>query len=184
MKSVAYIPITLLLMLTWVCACKEKSKDPLPIMVHEYSNRIPDSLKNQVELTLGVACMERKDYSTTYWSFFDSTHNPQEAYTDINNDQQIDYAWVVTKDNQIRIAVALSNRNAYRYWLSPFHCEAKKPTGVNTSVSPFPAGRKDILRPTVKSLELKDNGFLIQLLEKEQYILFVNDSGFLQIFEM
>jgi hypothetical protein len=165
-------------------ACHAKNNPNPPVSLPAYPEPIPVALQNQVEHTLDVTCQQRKDYSTTYWSFFDSTYTPQQAYTDINNDGRIDYAWIVAKDNQVRIAIALSDQDSYQYWISPFFCEDKKSTGIQTSITPQPAGRKDIMQPTIQSLELKNNGFLIQMLEQEKYILYVNDSGSVQVFNM
>lgn len=143
-----------------------------------------NKVKQQAEQALKVVCLQRKDYSTTFGSFFDDTIIPQQAFTDLNNDCRIDFAWVVIKDHNVKIAVALSTGESYLYWLSPFDCEIKKTAGINTSVTALPAGRKDVMRPVEKSLELNNNGFLVQLLEQEKWIIYTNHTGEIQVFQL
>jgi hypothetical protein len=166
------------------CNTKKIDNTVNTTLVLQQPFHVPDSIKQQAEQQLKISYVHPKSYSATFLSFFDSTYVPHQTFTDINNDNKIDYAWVVLQDNTTKIALAISNKQSYSYWLSPFPIEVTTADGINTSISIQPAGRKDIMRPIAKSLVLKKNGFLVQLLEQEQCIIYADENGKIAIFNM
>jgi hypothetical protein len=170
----------------FVSSCTKKKVENIsnaPINVKFIAKDISDSIRIQIEKKFPIITINSKNYSKTFWSFFDSSLIPNKAFADFNNDGLLDYGWVVSQNNQIKIGIAVSNNQSYNYWLSPFTVEQNSQKGINTSISVQAAGRTDLTRPVAKSLVLKNNAFIVNILEQPYCIIYILNND-IQIFTM
>lgn len=130
----------------------------------------------------GMSLIEKENFSKLFWNFYDSDTTPNECCTDINNDQIIDYAFLVKENNKLKVAIAYSVKKEYSYWISQFALEEISPEGIHFCVTQKPAGRTDVVKKKPESLILKKNGFAIMNLEQESKILY-ELNGKIQLFE-
>lgn len=139
--------------------------------------RVPISIKNQLlkkHPTLKI--ISKEDYSNLFWNFYDASTIPNECFTDINNDQLLDYALLVQDNESLKVAIATSSTKGYSCWLSGSIGEIKTASGVEFALFVKPAGRTDIVKKTPQSLLLNKNGFVLKNLEIEHLILFENQG--------
>lgn len=141
---------------------------------------IKDELLNQFP---SLEIIKKENYSKLFWDFYDSDTIPNECFTDINNDQLLDYALLVKEENNLKLAIIMSSKKGYSYWVSPFQIENIKSEGVNFCIAIKPAGRIDVVKKVPESLVLKKNGFLLRNLEQDHSI-FYEENGQIRNFKM
>jgi hypothetical protein len=138
---------------------------------------VPQKIKNNLlQQFPSLQIIKKEAYSNLFWDFYDSDTIPYECFTDINNDQILDYAFLVKENNQLKLAIAFSANKDYLYWISPFFVENIKTEGINFCVTIKPAGRTDVVKKVPESLVLKKNGFLLKNLEQDYRIFYETDS--------
>lgn len=164
---------------------KESSGDFKRIIVVKNSTFvIPKTIKNNlVRQFPSVEIIKKEDYSKLFWDFYDSNIIPNECFTDINNDQLLDYALLVKEGNMLKLTIILSQKKGYTYWISPFSIEEINSEGINFCITIKPAGRIDVVKKVPESLVLKKNGFFLKNLEQDYLILYEINSE-VMIFKM
>jgi hypothetical protein len=145
---------------------------------------IPKEIKvNVLQQFPGVEIIKKEAYSDLFWGFYDATIIPNECFTDVNNDQIMDYALLIKQKNKLKVVIVLSVNKGYSYWISPFSIETINAKGVNFCVNIKPAGRTDVVKKKPESLVIKKNGFLIKNLEQDYMVLYESD-GKIMTFKM
>lgn len=155
-------------------ASKERSRD-FERSVSQQNNlfTIPQKIKNDfLQKFPKLEIIKKEHYSNLFWDFYDRNMIPNECYTDINNDQILDYALLVEEGNQLKLGIILSSHKDYSYWISPFSMQNVNSEGVHFCVSVKPAGRTDVVKKVPESLVIKKNGFLIKNLEQDCFIFY------------
>jgi hypothetical protein len=179
----------LCILITHCYSCNFADKEPenLDDITLNNSNeefRVPLSVKNDfLKQNKGINLVEKENFAKLFWDFYDQDINPSESYTDINNDQVVDYAFLIRENDKLKIAVAYSDKKEYSYWISPFALEEITPVGIHFCVTAKPAGRTDVVKKKPESLVLKKNGFAINNLEQEAKVLY-ELNGKIQLFEL
>ncbi|MDQ5929724.1 MAG: hypothetical protein QG594_1505 [Bacteroidota bacterium] len=130
-----------------------------------------------------IVLIEKTNYSKLFWDFFDQTITPNQCATDINNDQILDYAFLINQKNELKIVIAQSNKKSYSFWMAPFTLQKITPTGIQYSLSPQPAGQTDVIKKQPETLILKKNAFVIKNLEQDIKILY-DENGKIQLFDL
>ncbi|GGE98574.1 hypothetical protein [Flavobacterium limi] len=145
---------------------------------------IPKEIKNAILRQFpSVEIIKKEEYSKLFWDFYDSSIIPNECFTDVNNDQLLDYAILVREGNKLKLVIILSDNKDYSYWISPFSIEKITAEGVNFCVSIKPAGRTDVVKKVPESLVIKKNGFLVRNLEQDHFV-FYEENGKIKNFKM
>jgi hypothetical protein len=161
--------------------CTNVSKESLvdfkrTVVVQNNIIKIPKNIKEELlQQFPSVEIIKKEDYSKLFWDFYDSDTIPNECFTDINNDQLLDYAVLVKKGNNLKLVIITSSKKGYSYWISPFS-EKINSEGVNFCITIKPAGRIDVVKKVPESLVLKKNGFLLKNLEQDTLIFYEVDN--------
>jgi hypothetical protein len=169
--------------------CKDSSKKHIMDFertIPEQNNiyTIPQKVKNHfLQQYPKLEMIKKEDYSNLFWDFYDRNMIPNESYTDINNDQILDYAVLVKDGNKLKLGIILSADKHYSYWISPFSIQHINSEGVDFCVSVKPAGRTDVVKKVPESLVIKKNGFLIKNLEQECFIFYETNKE-IKMFKM
>lgn len=169
--------------------CKDSSKGSIrdferPIPQQNNLFTIPQKVKKDfLQKFPKLEIIKKEEYSKLFWDFYDSETIPNECFTDINNDQLLDYALLVKDENKLKLVIILSADKDYSYWISPFSIENITVEGVNFCISIKSAGRTDIVKKVPESLVIKKNGFLLRNLEQDHFV-FYEESGHLKNFKM
>lgn len=142
--------------------------------------KIKDALLRQFP---SVEILKKEEYSKLFWDFYDSSTIPNECFTDINNDQILDYALLLKDGNKLKLGIILSSEKEYSYWISPFPIVNINSDGVNFCISIKPAGRTDVVKKVPESVVIKKNGFLLRNLEQDHFI-FYEENGQIRNFKM
>lgn len=138
---------------------------------------IPKMIKdNLLKKFPTLQMVKKEDYSNLFWDFYDRNTIPNECYTDINNDQILDYALLVKEGDKLKLVIIMSSKKDYSYWISPFSIENINSDGVNFCVSVKPAGRTDVVKKVPESLVIKKNGFLLKNLEQDSFVFYETNS--------
>lgn len=137
---------------------------PLPIVT-----TLPPELLEAVKTTFTQwQIVEKTDYSNTWYSFYDSSYNACWARTDINDDQQADYAVLLKKQNELQLVICMGRRDhaytPYSVYKTTIHSTNQQPV-LTTGVTVAPPGQTDVVTPRIQSLLLKSNGFALLELE-------------------
>lgn len=153
----------------------EKRIDPVRIQNAKYS--FPTQIEGDIQAKYpGIVQVQKSDYARLFWDFYDAGTLPFKATTDINNDQKNDFAFIVKQHNLIKVALALSDGEKYRYQLLPFTLGPLEKQGIDFGMEIKPAGRTDLVKPVNRSLLLQKNGFLIKKLEQDYLILYEENN--------
>lgn len=137
---------------------------------------IPKKIKNDfLQQFPSVEIIKKEDYSRLFWDFYDPDTIPNECFTDINNDQLLDYALLLKDGDKLKLGIIMSSKKGYSCWISPF-AENINSEGVNFCLTVKPAGRIDFVKKVPESLVLKKNGFLLKNLEQDNFIFHENDN--------
>lgn len=145
---------------------------------------IPKKIKDAILRQFpSVEIIKKEEYSKLFWDFYDPGTIPNECFTDINNDQILDYALLLRDGNILKLGIILSSNNDYSYWISPFSIENINAEGVNFCVFVKPSGRTDVVKKVPESLVMKKNGFLLKNLEQDNFI-FYETNGEIKMFKM
>ena len=169
--------------------CKDSSKERImdfktTIPKQDNVFTIPQKVKNDfLQKFPTLEMIKKEEYSNLFWDFYDRNMIPNECYTDINNDQILDYAVLIKDGNQLKLGIILSSHKDYSYWISPFSIQHINSEGVNFCVSVKPAGRTDVVKKVPESLVIKKNGFLIKNLEQECFIFYETNKE-IKMFKM
>ncbi|MGQ7945407.1 hypothetical protein [Flavobacterium sp. WC2509] len=169
--------------------CSKSSKESVGefkrnVTTESHTFTIPKEIKDSLLQHFSEAEIINKEaYSNLFWDFYDRTVTPNECFTDINNDQIMDYALLVKEKNNLKVIIAFSTKKGYSYWISPFSIEKINTKGVNFCVTIKPAGRTDVVKKKPESLVLKNNGFLLKNLEQDYLTLYEADNK-IMIFKM
>lgn len=169
--------------------CKDSSKKDIiefKKVVSEKNNvfTIPKKIKDDfLQKFPTFEMIKKEDYSNLFWDFYDQNSTPNECYTDINNDQILDYAVLLKNGNELKLGIIFSSDKKYSHWISPFSIENINSEGVNFCVSVKPAGRTDVVKKVPESLVIKKNGFLLRNLERDCFI-FYETKGQIKTFKM
>lgn len=169
--------------------CKDSSKGRIrgferPIPQQNNLFIIPQKVKKDfLQKFPKLEMIKKEDYSNLFWDFYDRNMIPNECYTDINNDQILDYAVLIKDGNQLKLAIILSSHKDYSYWISPFSMQNVNSEGVHFCVSVKPAGRTDIVKKVPESLVIKKNGFLLKNLEQDCFIFYETNKE-IKMFKM
>lgn len=138
---------------------------------------IPKNIKDGLlQQFPSVEIIKKEDYSKLFWDFYDPDTIPNECFTDINNDQVLDYALLVKEDNKLKLVIIMSSKKGYSHWISPFSIENINSEGINFCVTIKPAGRIDVVKKVPESLVLKKNGFLLKNLEQDNFVFYEDDN--------
>lgn len=181
--------LALFVFLLCLTGCNDSSKDRIVDFertITEQNNvfTIPKKIKDNVFRQFpSVEIIKKEEYSKLFWDFYDSGTIPHECFTDINNDQVLDFALLVKERNKLKLVIILSNNKDYSYWISPFSIENIAVEGVNFCVSIKPAGRTDVVKKVPESLVIKKNGFLLRNLEQGHFV-FYEENGEIRNFKM
>ncbi|WP_163408832.1 hypothetical protein [Flavobacterium ajazii] len=169
--------------------CKDSSREQIvdfkrTILEQKNVFTVPKKLKdNFLQKFPTLEMIKKEDYSNLFWDFYDRNMIPSECYTDINNDQILDYALLVKDGDKLKLGIIFSSDKDYSYWISPFSIENVNSGGVNFCVSVKPAGRTDVVKKAPESLVIKKNGFLLRNLEQDSFI-FYETNGEIKTFKM
>lgn len=169
--------------------CSKSSKEPVgefkrTVDVENNAFTTPKEIKKHLlEQFPEVEIINKDAYSNLFWDFYDSNIIPNECFTDINNDQIMDYALLVKQKNDLKVAIIFSTKKGYSYWISPFIVEKINTKGVNFCVTIKPAGRTDVVKKKPESLVLKKNAFLLKNLEQDYLTLYEADNK-IMVFKM
>lgn len=164
---------------------KESSGDfKRTIIVQNSTFVIPKTIKdNLLHQFPSVEIIKKEDYSKLFWDFYDPNTIPNECFTDVNNDQLLDFALLVRESDMLKLVIVLSAKKGYSYWIFPFSIEKINSEGVNFCITIKPAGRIDVVKKVPESLVLKKNGFFLKNLEQDYLILYeINNQ--IMIFKM
>lgn len=169
--------------------CNDSSKESIVDFERTISEQnnvftIPKKIKDNVLRQFrSVEIIKKEEYSKLFWDFYDSGTIPNQCFTDINNDQLLDYALLVKDENKLKLVIILSADKDYSYWISPFSIENITAEGVNFCISIKPAGRTDVVKKVPESLVIKKNGFLLRNLEQDHFV-FYEENGQIKNFKM
>lgn len=162
--------------------CTNVSKESVAVQNNIIT--IPKNIKDELlQQFPSVEIIKKEDYSKLFWDFYDSDAIPNECFTDINNDQLLDYALLVEEGDKLKLVIIMSSKKDYSYWISPFSIERINSEGVNSCITIKPAGRIDVVKKVPESLVIKKNGFLLKNLEQDN-LIFYEDDNKIKIFKM
>jgi len=162
---------------------KDAGKKISNVSVYNAAYSLPkEILKAMQQEYPNLVIIEKSAYSKLFWDFYDTQIFPSVSTTDINNDQKNDFGYIVKVNGKRKVAIAISDGNKYRYWLSPYALGPIEKQGVDFCIDVKPAGRTDIVNPVPHSLILQKNGFLIKKLEQENLILYANEGQITSFF--
>jgi hypothetical protein len=172
-------------------ACKEQTPKP-PIAANTstttpYPVDLPQEIVHYLHETFPQwQVVEKSDYSKTWWSFYDSSYNPCQARTDINDDQLADYAVWLKKDSQLRLVVCMGKAN--RLFNHTIAIDSnivlnENRHNLSIGIAVAPPAQIDVVKPRIQSLVLKSNGFVVMELEERSRIFYWENEG-LQTFYM
>lgn len=117
--------------------------------------------------------VEKNDYSKTWWSFYDSSYNPCWARTDINDDQQADYALWLKNETQLRLVICTGKADGsynHAIVIDSNKVFNEKAHGLSMGIAVAPPAQIDVVKPRLQSLVLKSNGFALMELEERTRI--------------
>jgi hypothetical protein len=165
--------------------CDQRNrKPPIPAPVAAVA-RYPAVLPQQVTNYLHHVypqwhIVEKSDYSKTWWSFYDSSHNPCWARTDINDDQLADYALWLKKETRLRLVICTGKTNqsfSHTIVIDSNNVFNEREHNLSMGIAIAPPGQIDVVKPRIQSLILKPNGFaLMELEERTRIYHWANDS--------
>jgi hypothetical protein len=154
---------------------------------NHYTTVLPQELTSYLETSFPQwRIVEKKDYSKTWWSFYDSSYNPCWARTDINDDRRADYAVWLTKDNQLRLVICNGRANkSFTHFIIPVIPGSfnEKEHDLSMGIAVAPPAQIDVVSPRIQSLILKSNGFALMELE-ERTRIFYWENATIQTFYM
>lgn len=162
-------------------ACQEHPMQvPVSVPVSPNYNQHTTLLPGKLEAYLKTQLprwqlVQKTDYSKTWWSFYDSSHNPCWARTDINDDQLADYALWLKKDNQLRLVICTGTTgdSFAHYTANDINLNLnERESGLIVGITVAPPAQIDVVYPHIQSLVLKSNGFAQMELEERTRIYY------------
>lgn len=180
-------------MVQWICvisimllpACdRRNTKPPAPAAaapVAHYPAALPQTVTNYLQHAFKQwRVVEKSDYSKTWWSFYDSSHNPCWARTDINDDQLADYALWLKKETQLRLVICTGEAHqwfSHTIVIDSSNVFNEAEHNLSMGIAIAPPAQIDVVKPRIQSLILKPNGFaLMELEERTRIYHWANES--------
>ncbi|MBO9202958.1 MULTISPECIES: hypothetical protein [Niastella] len=181
-----------IILISLIPACKQPiTQNSLAATIPNYTTpapaHLPQPLTDYFKSTFPQwRVVEKSDFSTTWWSFYDSSYNPCWARTDINDDQLADYAVWLKNNAQYKLVICMgATTNSFtHYIIDDIHTTNNNGEHqLETGVAVAPPAQIDVVLPHIQSLVLQSNGFVLMELEIRTRIYYwQNDS--LQTFYM
>lgn len=141
-----------------------------------YPRVLPQAITHYLQNTFPQwQVVEKSDYSKTWWSFYDSSYNPCWARTDINDDRLADYALWLKKDTQLQLVICTGTVNQsfnHKIVIDSSNAFTEKAHNLSMGVTIAPPAQIDVVKPRIRSLILKSNGFALLELEEHTRIYY------------
>ena len=145
---------------------------------------IPVSAKEYIRAKFPGWSIPNSDDYKIWWSFYEPRTIPYYAITDLNDDRQEDYAFILKKPDSLRVVVLLKKGNTFNHWIADnfkatYNAADKD---IQFGVTIDPPGQIDVVIPKIKSLILRSNAFTLMELENRRCIYYWSD-GKISVFE-
>lgn len=127
----------------------------------------------------GWAIVNKEDYDSSFWSFYDSAMLPFFTATDLNDDGLVDYGVLVKKEGFVQLAFLLGAGDSFTHQLANDFKKAFNDTtnDLTWCLTPAPPGQTDVAYPRMQSLILRSNGINLLQLENRTCIYYWDGQG-------
>jgi len=144
---------------------------------------IPESVTQYLKANFTKWSIPNRDDYKIWWSFYEPRTMPYYAITDLNDDRQEDYAFVLKKPDSLSVVVLLKKGDTFTHWVADFKATYNPADkDIQFGLATEPPGQIDVVIPRIQSLILRSNAFTLMELENRRCIYYWSD-GKISVFE-